>query len=125
MRILLSTIMVAFASFVGAKTTFTSQDMEQLLQRMTLEEKIGQMLQLNIDGLGKGKGDDFILDEEKLHEAIAVYKVGSILNTPGPVAMSTKRWQELVSRIQEVSMKEIGSPYTRIWQPNLHGPQHL
>ena len=110
MRILLSTIMVAFASFVGAKTTFTSQDMEQLLQRMTLDEKIGQMLQLNIDGLGKGKGDDFILDEEKLHEAIAVYKVGSILNTPGPVAMSTKRWQELVSRIQEVSMKEIGIP---------------
>ena len=110
MRILLSTIMVAFASFVGAKTTFTSQDMEQLLQRMTLEEKIGQMLQLNIDGLGKGKGDDFILDEEKLHEAIAVYKVGSILNTPGPVAMSTKRWQEVISRIQEVSMKEIGIP---------------
>ena len=110
MRILLSTIMVAFASFVGAKTTFTSQDMEQLLQRMTLDEKIGQMLQLNIDGLGKGKGDDFILDEEKLHETIAVYKVGSILNTPGPVAMSTKRWQELVSRIQEVSMKEIGIP---------------
>ncbi len=110
MRILLSTIMVAFASFVGAKTTFTSQDMEQLLQRMTLEEKIGQMLQLNIDGLGTGKGDDFILDEEKLHEAIAVYKVGSILNTPGPVAMSTKRWQEVISRIQEVSMKEIGIP---------------
>lgn len=102
--------MVAFASFVGAKTTFTSQDMERLLQRMTLEEKIGQMLQLNIDGLGKGKGDDFILDEEKLHEAIGVYKVGSILNTPGPVAMSTKRWQEVISRIQEVSMKEIGIP---------------
>lgn len=110
MRILLSTIMVAFASFVGAKTTFTSQDMEQLLQRMTLEEKIGQMLQLNIDGLGTGKGDDFKLDEEKLHEAIAVYKVGSILNTPGPVAMSTKRWQEVICRIQEVSMKEIGIP---------------
>ena len=110
MRILLSTIMVAFASFVGAKTTFTSQDMERLLQRMTLEEKIGQMLQLNIDGLGTGKGDDFKLDEEKLHEAIAVYKVGSILNTPGPVAMSTKRWQEVISRIQEVSMKEIGIP---------------
>ena len=102
--------MVAFASFVGAKTTFTSQDMEQLLQRMTLEEKIGQMLQLNIDGLGTGKGDDFKLDEEKLHEAIGVYKVGSILNTPGPVAMSTKRWQEVISRIQEVSMKEIGIP---------------
>lgn len=111
MKTILITIMtVVFASQVGAKTTFTSQDMEQLLQRMTLEEKIGQMLQLNIDGLGTGKGDDFKLDEEKLHEAIGVYKVGSILNTPGPVAMSTKRWQEVISRIQEVSMKEIGIP---------------
>ena len=101
---------VVFASFVGAKTTFTPQDVERLLQRMTLEEKIGQMLQLNIDTLGEGVGDDFRLDEKRLHEAIAVYKVGSILNTPGPVAMSTKRWQEMVSRIQEVSMKEIGIP---------------
>lgn len=111
MRTLLSTIMtVVFASFVGAKTTFTPQDVERLLQRMTLEEKIGQMLQLNIDTLGEGVGDDFRLDEKRLYEAIAVYKVGSILNTPGPVAMSTKRWQEIVSRIQEVSMKEIGIP---------------
>ena len=101
---------VVFASFVGAKTTFTPQDVERLLQRMTLEEKIGQMLQLNIDTLGEGVGDDFRLDEKRLYEAIAVYKVGSILNTPGPVAMSTKRWQEMVSRIQEVSMKEIGIP---------------
>ena len=111
MRTLLSTIMtVVFASFVGAKTTFTPQDVERLLQRMTLEEKIGQMLQLNIDTLGEGVGDDFRLDEKRLYEAIAVYKVGSILNTPGPVAMSTKHWQEIVSRIQEVSMKEIGIP---------------
>ena len=110
-RTLFSTLFfVVFAFQVGAKTTFTSQDLEQLLQRMTLDEKIGQMLQLNIDGLGEGSGDDFKLDEQKLHEAIATYKVGSILNTPGPVAMSTKRWQELVSRIQEVSMKEIGIP---------------
>ena len=111
MRILLSTfIALVFASQVGAKTTFSLQDLERLLQRMTLEEKIGQMLQLNIDTLGEGVGDDFRLDEKRLHEAIAVYKVGSILNTPGPVAMSTKHWQEIVSRIQEVSMKEIGIP---------------
>ena len=111
MRTILSTILlVVFASFVGAKTTFTPQDVERLLSKMTLEEKIGQMLQLNIDTLGEGVGDDFRLDEKRLHEAIAVYKVGSILNTPGPVAMSTKHWQEIVSRIQEVSMKEIGIP---------------
>ena len=111
MRTLISTILlVVFASVAGAKTAFSPEDVEKLLSRMTLEEKIGQMLQLNIDTLGEGVGDDFRLDEKRLHEAIAVYKVGSILNTPGPVAMSTKHWQEIVSRIQEVSMKEIGIP---------------
>ena len=83
---------------------------EKTLSRMTLDEKIGQMTQLCIDVVGKGAGDDFRIDEKKLHEAIAVYKVGSILNTPGPVAMSQQRWRETIGRIQEVSMKEIGIP---------------
>ena len=83
---------------------------EQTLSKMTLEEKIGQMTQLNIDVLGEGVGDDFQLDEQKLHEAIAVYKVGSILNAPGPVAVSPQRWREIIGHIQEVSMKEIGIP---------------
>ena len=83
---------------------------EQTLSKMSLEEKIGQMPQLNIDVLGEGSGDDFQFNEEKLHKAIAVYKVGSILNAPGPVAVSPQRWREIIGRIQEVSMKEIGIP---------------
>jgi len=83
---------------------------EQTLSKMTLEEKVGQMTELNIDVLGKGSGDDFQFDEQKLHEAIAVYKVGSILNAPGPVAVSPKRWHEIIGRVQEMSMKEIGIP---------------
>ena len=82
----------------------------QTLSRMTLEEKIGQMLQLNIGVLGEGSGDQFRLDEKKLHEAVAVYKVGSILNAPGSMAMSPQRWREVIGRIQQVSMKEIGVP---------------
>ena len=41
-------LFVVFASQVGAKTAFSLQDVERLLQRMTLEEKIGQMLQLRL-----------------------------------------------------------------------------
>ena len=83
---------------------------EQTLSKMTLDEKIGQMLQLNISVVGEGDGDQFQLDERKLHEAIAVYKVGSILNAPGSMAMSPRRWREVIGRIQQVSMQEIGIP---------------
>ena len=62
------------------------------------------------DSLGEFKDGEFILDEDKLHEVIAGYKVGSILNAPGPVAQSLEKWQEIIGRIQEVSMKEIGIP---------------
>lgn len=83
---------------------------EKTLARMTLEEKIGQMTELSIDMLGSGSGDNFVLDEAKLKNAIAKYKVGSILNAPGPVAMSRQKWYELISKIQKMSMKEIGIP---------------
>ena len=74
---------------------------EEILADMTLEEKVGQMTELAIDVLGEFKDGEFILDEEKLHEVIAGYKVGSILNAPGPVAQSLEKWQEIIGRIQE------------------------
>ena len=85
------------------------QRIEQTLGKMSLEEKIGQMTELNIDVLGSGAGDEFQLDEQKLQEAIGTYKVGSVLNSPG-MAVTPQRWREIIGRIQEVSMKEIGIP---------------
>ena len=83
---------------------------EKTLSKMTLEEKIGQMTELAIDVLGEMKDGYFVLDDNKIHEAIAIYKVGSFLNAPGPVALSKERWNEVIECIQTVSMKEIGIP---------------
>lgn len=83
---------------------------ENTLGRMTLEEKIGQMTELSIDVLGEWKDGGFRLDRDKLHNAIAKFKVGSVLNAPGPVAQTPEKWQEIIGLIQEVSMKEIGIP---------------
>ena len=84
---------------------------ERTLARMTLEEKIGQMTELSIDVLGDWKDGEFYLDPVKLYEAIAVYKVGSILNAPGgPTAQTPAKWVEIIGQIQELSMKEIGIP---------------
>lgn len=83
---------------------------EAVLSKMTLEEKIGQMTELAIDVLGDFDGDEFKLDDAKLHKAIVEFKVGSFLNAPGPVAQSREKWQEIIGRIQDLSMKEIGIP---------------
>ena len=63
-----------------------SQKIEALLKRMTLEEKVGQMTQLAIGMIAKGKDQDIQIDPEKLDKAIVRYGVGSILNVSGPGA---------------------------------------
>ena len=83
---------------------------EATLSRMTLDEKVGQMTELSIDVLGSVVEGEFKLDKEKVKNAIGKYKVGSVLNAPGPVAQSREKWKEIIGYIQEVSMKEIGIP---------------
>ena len=104
------------ACFVQASPVAIKSDMkieaqvEETLSKMTLEEKIGQMTELCIDVLGEMKNGEFVLDKEKLHNAIAVYKVGSILNAPGPIAQTPEKWEKIIGEIQEISMREIGIP---------------
>lgn len=84
---------------------------EETLSKMTLDEKVGQMLELSIDMLGSWEDGEFFLDSAKLHEAIAVYKIGSVLNAPGgPTAQTPEKWLEIIGQIQDLSMKEIGIP---------------
>lgn len=92
------------------KDTEIEKKVEATLAGMTLEEKVGQMTELSIDVLGNVVGGEFKLDKEKVKNAIGKYKVGSVLNAPGPVAQSREKWKEIIGYIQEVSMKEIGIP---------------
>src|SRR4029453_18603189 len=57
-----------------------SRDVAALLSRMTTEEKIGQMTQLEIGMITKGEGDNIQIDTEKLEKAVVKYGAGSILN---------------------------------------------
>lgn len=114
--LLLSCSFVAAACSKQAATPAIPQDsrieeqVESVLAKMTLEEKVGQMTELAIDVLGEFVDGEFRLDEAKLREAIAVYKVGSFLNAPGPVAQDRDTWNEIIGRIQAMSMEEIGIP---------------
>ena len=86
------------------------QRVEQTLSRMTLEEKVGQMTELEIGVLGHWEGDRFVLDKDKLEKVFLQYKVGSILNSPGAVAQTPEWWQQTIRTLNEYSLKACGIP---------------
>ena len=91
---------------------------EKTLKRMTLDEKIGQMLELNFDIMGKYDANGkWTLNETMLDTCISKWKVGSILNAPGTRASNVEQWQYWIRLIQEKSMK-----YLRI--PDIYGLDH-
>ncbi len=84
---------------------------EEILAKMTLEEKVGQMTQVTLDVIGKGDDrfssyEPFILDNELLKRAIVDYKVGSFLNTANNRAFTKEEWYAVISGIQELNSKE-------------------
>lgn len=86
------------------------QRVDSVLAKMTLDEKIGQMTELAIDVLGTGTGNDFVLDEAKLRDIVSKYKIGSFLSAPGPIALSPQKWDEIIARINRVSIEVMGIP---------------
>lgn len=84
---------------------------ESTLAKMTLDEKIGQMLELNLDIMGSYDANrQWQLNETMLDTIISKWKVGSILNAPGTRAATVEQWQKWIQLIQKKSMKYIGIP---------------
>ena len=88
-------------------------NVQDLLASMTLEEKIGQMTQIDFSVIA-GQGDKLI-DQAKLLDAILTHHVGSILNTPNNKAQSVEDWRKIIHTINTVSEK------SRLKIPVLYG----
>src|SRR5215211_2385023 len=91
-----------------------SQKIEDLLKRMTLEEKVGQMTQLAIGMVVNGRDQDVKIDPAKLDKAVVKYGVGSILNVSDQ-ALTLDTWHEIISQIQGSAKK------TRLGIPVIYG----
>jgi beta-glucosidase len=75
---------------------------EALLQRMTLEEKVGEMTQLDISAVTAVQGNATraqVLDSAKLEEVLVHRNVGALLNVAG-VALTPKQWLDITTMIQ-------------------------
>lgn len=116
-KILLSISMLALAYTASANVPVIKSDpkieaqVEQTLKKLTLEEKIGQMMELVTDLFGANdKNGVFYIDEHKTDSILSRYKVGSILNAPNTCAPTAKQWEKYIAQIQKISMKRIGIP---------------
>ena len=116
-KILLSISMLALAYTASANVPIIKSDpkieaqVEQTLKKLTLEEKIGQMMELVTDLFGANdKNGVFYIDEHKTDSILSRYKIGSILNAPNTCAPTAKQWEKYISQIQKISMKRIGIP---------------
>lgn len=84
---------------------------DQTLKKLTLEEKVGQMMEIVIDLLGANDNDGvFYIDEHKADSIFSHYKVGSILNAPNTCAPTAQQWEKYMAQIQKLSMKRMGVP---------------
>lgn len=84
---------------------------DQTLKKLTLEEKVGQMMEVVIDLLGgNDKNGVFYIDEHKADSIFTHYKVGSILNAPNTCAPTAQQWEKYMAQIQKLSMKRMGVP---------------
>lgn len=84
---------------------------DQTLKKLTLEEKVGQMMEVVIDLIGANdKNGVFYIDEHKADSIFSHYKVGSILNAPNTCAPTAKQWEKYMAQIQKLSMKRMGVP---------------
>ncbi len=102
----------------------TNNDMDkqaiEIVSKMTLAEKIGQMAQVSIDAVCKGEDtpptSTLQLDMDKLRDVIVNYHVGSLLNSPNTRARTAEWWTNVISQIQDVALNE-----TRTKVPVIYG----
>ncbi len=82
---------------------------DDILSKMTLEEKVGQMTQINLTVIAKGPNKwsssfPMEIDDKKANKALIDFKVGSVLNTINNTAQKPSVWFKNISKIQDIAM---------------------
>ncbi len=109
--LLLATLAVAQRPAIAPDPEIERQ-IEEQLATMTLDDKVGQMLQLSFDlwGHRDPSTGQWVLDEERLDTLISKYRVGSFLNPPFGQAWPAQQWQQWIGIIQQKSLSVLGIP---------------
>jgi beta-glucosidase len=98
--------LLALICAAGGQAQTNRVDVDKLLRHMSLDEKIGQMMQITLDAVTVPGSTQLKLDEAKLREAVVTNQVGSIFNTGVNHALSPAEWNYVLKSIQDLALKE-------------------
>lgn len=98
----------------ASKQAEIDKKVSELLSKMSLEEKVGQMTNIAVT-LFESKGNPGVFDMEKLSEAVQKYHIGSLQNIPNSGAPTQKKWKEIITSINDETKK------TRLKIPIVYG----
>jgi beta-glucosidase len=115
---LLTLLTVLFLSTTIAAQNDIDTKVEELLDQMTLEEKAGQMTQLNISVINTtGQQKDVYLVADKVIPLIRDHHIGSFLNGE---AVPGDQWFEYMDELMHLSME-----HSRLKIPIIYGIDHM
>lgn len=99
----LSFLLLASVSAMAAVSTDHSID--ELLAKMTLEQKVGQMTQVNLGVvIDRDIKEKVVFDPARFSEAMSRYQVGSILNSTSR-ALTVEEWHQVIRTIQDAALQ--------------------
>ena len=82
---------------------------DSIMSNMTIEQKIGQMAQINLTVIANGPDkwssfEPLQIDKDRIEKAIHKYHVGSILNTTNNRARDISTWNKIIDEIQSYAL---------------------
>jgi beta-glucosidase len=93
----------------AGSTREIEREISAMLREMTLEEKVGQMVQVTLDVIAEGEDslssyEPVVMDPEMMRLAFEQYQVGSVLNTANNRARDVHEWNRTITQLQEAAI---------------------
>lgn len=97
---------------------------DSILDSFSLEQKIGQMCEITVDGLLDMSAEGVNFSKERLDEVMLKYKVGSILNVPRSTCCTQEEWSKIIRMLNAMSA-EAGGGLAQIYGVDqIHGASY-
>lgn len=109
-KLFLTLLFCVISSIAFSQVKTVDVNLDSLIRLMTIEEKVGQMTQVDLGVIAEGDicalKNPQSLNIDKLKNAIVNYHIGSILNVGcGSGTIALENWNKIISQIQDENTK--------------------
>jgi len=105
----LTLLIFSFFLISSSPNSDIDKRIDSIMSNMTIEQKIGQMAQINLTVIANGPDkwssfEPLQIDKDRIEKAINKYHVGSILNTTNNRARDISTWNKIIDEIQSYAL---------------------